>query len=224
MQDYSEDDYLLLSGIQHYSFCPRQWALIHIEELWQENYLTSDGRVLHNKAHNGDLTEKRGDLIIFRSLKVSSSRLGISGECDVVEFHKSENGISLKNYDGLWTPYPVEYKRGKTKLDDCDRLQLCAQAVCLEEMLCCNIEKGALFYGEPRRREEVYFSKELRENLEKTTEAMHKLFSRKYTPKVKPGKFCSNCSMKDLCLPKLCEKPDSAVRKYLEDNIGEIEE
>jgi len=219
MQKYTEDDYLILSGIQHYIFCPRQWALIHIEQLWQENYLTATGRVLHNKAHDGNLFEKRGSLIIFRSVKVSSSQLGISGECDVVEFHQSENGVSLKNYDGLWIPYPVEYKRGKTKLDDCDRLQLCAQAVCLEEMLCYKIEKGALFYGEPRRREEVNFSDELRKKLKVTTEEMHKLFARKYTPKAKTGKFCLNCSLQDLCLPKLCERPVNAVQKYLEDNI-----
>jgi CRISPR-associated exonuclease Cas4 len=215
---YSEDDYLLLSGIQHYAFCPRQWALIHIENLWQENYLTTAGRILHNKAHDGEV-EKRGSLIIFRSVKVSSSRLGISGECDVLEFRQSENGITLKNYDGLWLPYPVEYKRGKSKLDDCDRLQLCAQAVCLEEMLCCKIERGALFYGEPRRREEVDFTEELREKLETITEAMHKLFSRKHTPKSKPEKYCSSCSLKDFCLPSLCKKNEYTVRKYLEDNI-----
>ena len=216
---YNENDYLQLSGIQHYSFCPRQWALIHIEELWQENYLTAAGRVLHDKVHGGDLVEKRGELIILRSVKVSSRRLGLSGECDVVEFHQSENGIPLKKYKGFWIPYPVEYKRGKSKIDDCDRLQLCAQAVCLEEMLCCNIENGALYYGEPRRREVVGFSVELRGNLEAATEAMHKLFSRKHTPKAKKGKFCLSCSLKDLCLPKLFERPEGAVRKYLEDNI-----
>lgn len=219
MPNYAEDEYLLLSGIQHYAFCPRQWALIHIEDMWQENYLTASGRVLHNKAHSGDLVEKRGDLIILRSVKVSSSRLGISGECDVVEFHKSEKGIPLMNYEDLWIPYPVEYKRGKTKLDDCDRLQLCAQAVCLEEMLCCEIEKGALFYGEPRRREVVTFSDELRKSLETATEAMHKLFSRQHTPKAKIGKHCSSCSLKDLCLPKLSGKPENSVRKYLEESI-----
>ena len=219
MQNYVEEDYLLLSGVQHYAFCPRQWALIHIEDLWQENYLTAAGRVLHNRVHNGT-TEKRENMIIFRSVKVSSSRLGISGECDVIEFYQSGNGVPLKNYDGLWKPYPVEYKRGKRKLDDCDRLQLCAQAVCLEEMLCCTIDKGALFYGEPRRREVVNFSDELRESLDSVTDAMHKLFSRRYTPKAKKGKFCSSCSMKDLCLPKIQDKRENAVRKYLEDNIG----
>lgn len=219
MNNYTEDDYLLLSGIQHYSFCPRQWALIHIENMWQENYLTTAGRVLHSKAHNGDFAEKREGLIIFRAVKVSSSRLGISGECDVIEFHQSENGIPLKNYDGLWIPYPVEYKRGKTKIDDCDRLQLCAQAICLEEMMCCKIEKGALFYGEPRRREEVTFSDQLRGTLEAAAQAMHKLFSQKHTPKAKIGKFCSSCSLKDICIPKLCNKSQIAVSKYLEDNV-----
>ena len=219
MPDFVEEDYLLLSGIQHYAFCPRQWALIHIEDQWQENYLTASGRILHEKAHSGDSAEKRGRIIIFRSLKVSSSRIGISGECDVVEFHQSEKGIPLKNYDGLWIPYPVEYKRGKTKLDDCDRLQLCAQAVCLEEMLCCKVECGALFYGEPRRRENVVFSAELRTKLESATKAMHDLFSRKHTPKPKKGKHCSSCSLKDLCLPRIGDKPENVVRRYLEDSI-----
>ena len=216
---YDEDSFLMISGIQHFDFCPRQWALIHIENLWQENYLTASGRLLHNKAHDGNSVEKRDNIIIFRSLKVSSNRLGISGECDVVEFHLSNDGIPLKKYSGLWKPYPVEYKRGKSKISDCDRLQFCAQAVCLEEMLCCSIDKGALFYGEPRRRGEVFFSREIREKLENTTEAMHKMFSRNHTPKAKTGKFCSSCSLKDFCLPKLCEKHNTTVRKYLEDNI-----
>jgi len=219
VQIYTEDDYLLLSGIQHYAFCPRQWALIHVENLWQENYLTTAGRILHKKAHDGESAEKRGDLIIFRSIKVSSSRLGISGECDIIEFNRSEKGITLKNYEGLWLPFPVEYKRGKTKIDDCDRLQLCAQAVCLEEMLCCSIEKGAIFYGEPRRREIVSFTEELREKLEVITKTMHKLFSQKHTPKVKKGKFCSSCSLNDFCLPKLHDKSENAVHKYIRDSI-----
>jgi len=219
MHTYSEDDYLLLSGIQHYSFCTRQWALIHIEEQWQENYLTASGRVLHNKAHSGDAVEKRGDIIILRTLRVSSSRLGVSGECDVVELHKSQDGAPIKNFEGLWMPYPVEYKRGKTKLDDCDRLQLCAQAVCLEEMLCCRIDSGALFYGEPRRREVVNFSDELRNNLITTVEAMHELYRRKHTPKVKTGKHCASCSLKDTCLPVLQKATENAVCKYLEDNM-----
>jgi len=215
---YEEDDYLLLSGIQHFAFCPRQWALIHIEGQWNENYLTAGGRILHNKAHDGDSCEKRGDLIIFRALKVRSAELGISGECDIVEFHKADNGISLSGYDGLWLPYPVEYKRGKTKLDDCDRLQLCAQAVCLEEMLCVKIDSGALFYGEPRRREVVAFMPELRSKLSDTVKSMHKMFSRKHTPRATKGKYCRNCSMKDICLPALGDHEKNSVKKYMEEH------
>lgn len=213
---YDEDDYLMLSGIQHYAFCPRQWALIHMEEMWDENYLTSIGRIMHNKAHNGEAIERRGNMIITRGLKVRSSELGISGECDVVEFYKSNLGISLNGYDGRWTPYPVEYKRGKTKLEDCDRLQLCAQAVCLEEMLCVKIEKGALFYGEPRRREVVEFTPQLREKLLDIVSNMHELFDRKYVPKASYGRHCQSCSIKDLCLPKLSETDKASVFRYLE--------
>ena len=219
MRKYSEDDYLALSGIQHYAHCPRQWALIHIEGQWEENYLTASGRILHEKAHNGDLFEKRGSLITVRSLRVSSSRLGISGECDVVEFRESKNGIPLKNYEGRWTPYPVEYKRGVSKMDDCDRLQVCAQALCLEEMLCCEIKKAALFYGEPRRREVVDCTQALRESVETAIKEMHQLFERKHTPKVKTGRRCAGCSMKNLCLPKLCKKSTQNVLNYLEENI-----
>lgn len=213
---YVEDDYLMLSGIQHFAFCPRQWALIHVEEQWNENFLTASGRILHNKAHDGDATEKRGNLIIFRALKVRSAELGISGECDIVEFHKSKGGVALNGYDGLWLPYPVEYKRGKTKLDDCDRLQLCAQAVCLEEMLCVEIKNGALFYGEPRRREIVEFSAELRDKLAATAMAMHEMYNRKYTPKAVKDKRCQGCSIKNICLPTLGEKAETSVRKYME--------
>ena len=216
---YYEDDYLLLSGIQHFAFCPRQWALIHIEEQWNENYLTASGRFMHAKAHDGETVEKRGDLIIFRALKVCSAELGISGECDVVEFHSSDNGVHLNGYEGLWLPYPVEYKNGKTKLDDCDRLQLCAQAVCLEEMLLCKIEKGALFYGKPRRREIVVFTVELRAKLAANVKSMHELFSRKYTPKAVKGKHCNSCSIKEICLPNLGEQGKNFVKEYMEAHL-----
>jgi len=216
---YEENDYLLLSGIQHCAFCPRQWALIYMEEQWSENYLTADGGVLHAKAHDGDAIEKRGDMIIFRALRVRSAELGISGECDVVEFHKSEKGVPLKGYDGLWVPYPVEYKRGKTKLNDCDRLQLCAQAVCLEEMLHVKIEIGALFYGEPRRREIVELTSELRNKLSALVKSMHEMYSRKYTPKAVKAKYCQSCSIKDLCLPRLGNEDKTSVKKYMEAHI-----
>lgn len=138
---YSEADWLALSGIQHFSFCKRQWALIHIEQLWSENYLTTAGHLEHERAHDYAASESRGDMLIMRDLRVYSRALGITGACDVVEFHKSNDGVPLHGRDGLWLPYPIEYKHGKSKTIDADRLQLCAEAMCLEEMLACDIDQ-----------------------------------------------------------------------------------
>jgi CRISPR-associated exonuclease Cas4 len=217
-EEYEEEDYLLLSGIQHFAFCPRQWALIHIENIWKENFLTTSGEILHNKAHDGESFEKRGNLIVFRALRIASRKLGVSGECDIVEFHKDKKGIKIKEYDDLWIPYPVEYKRGKSKLNDCDRMQLCAQTICLEEMFCCEIKEGALYYGEPRKREIVEISEELRQRVEIAIKQMHSLYSQNHTPKSKTGRYCLSCSLRDECLPKMLKK-DNNVQKYLEDNI-----
>ena len=216
---YREEDYLLLSGIQHYAFCPRQWALIHVEEQWSENYLTAGGRIMHTKAHGGNDVEKRGGLIIFRALKVRSAELGVSGECDVVEFRKSKNGISLRGYPGLWLPYPVEYKHGAPRADTANELQLCGQAMCLEEMLCCDIPCGALYFGETRRRVEVNFTPELRQEVQDCLREMHALFQRGYTPRVKPAKACNACSLKELCLPKLMRT--GSVKTYLRKGLEE---
>ena len=209
---YSEEDYLLLSGIQHFAFCRRQWALIHIENQWAENERTVDGIIMHEKAHSGD-AESRGDVVIMRALRVFSATLGVSGECDVVEFNRNADGISLNGHDGLWQPYPVEYKRGKPKDGDADALQLCGQAMCLEHMLCCDIPEGALYYGEIRRRERVAFTPALRSQVKELLLQMHELYRRGYTPKVKPTRSCSACSLKELCLPKLMKS--RAVSAYL---------
>ena len=139
---YSEEDWLALSGIQHFSFCKRQWALIHIEQLWSENYLTTAGHLEHERAHDYAASESRGDMLIMRDLRVYSRALGITGACDVVEFHKSNDGVPLHGRDELWLPYPIEYKHGKSKTIDADRLQLCAEAMCLEEMLACDISES----------------------------------------------------------------------------------
>ncbi len=149
----------------------------------------------------------------MRGVSVSSARLGISGQCDVVEFRRSEDGISLSGREGLWKPYPVEYKRGEPKTNDCDMLQLCAQAMCLEEMLCCSIPEGALYYGQIRRRQRVGLTAELRRRVEDMLLEMHDHYRRGYTPKVKPSKGCNACSMKELCLPKLIRS--RPVREYL---------
>lgn len=215
---YSEEDYLLLSGIQHFAFCRRQWALIHIENQWAENERTVDGIIMHEKAHSGD-AESRGDAVIMRALRVFSATLGVSGECDVVEFHRNADGISLNGHDGLWQPYPVEYKRGKPKEHNADEMQLCAQAMCLEEMLCCTIPCGALFYGEPRRRTDVEFTPELRRAVEDSLNEMHDYYKRGYTPKAKPRKGCSACSLKEICLPKMVQR--KSVAAYVEGALNE---
>lgn len=215
---YPEEDYLPLSGIQHFAFCRRQWALIHIENQWAENERTVDGIIMHEKAHSGD-AESRGDVVIMRALRVFSATLGVSGECDVVEFHRNADGISLNGHDGLWQPYPVEYKRGKPKEHNADEMQLCAQAMCLEEMLCCTIPCGALFYGEPRRRTEVEFTPELRRAVEDSLNEMHDYYKRGYTPKAKPRKGCSACSLKEICLPKMAQR--KSVAAYVEGALNE---
>ena len=200
MKEYREEDFLMLSGIQHYAFCPRQWAMIHIEQQWEENYYTVDGKIMHTNAHDKEFTEKRGNVIITRGLAVHSRELGISGTCDVVEFHKQEQGIFLSQYGANYVPIPVEYKRGKPKEHQADELQLCAQAICLEEMLVCEISKGYLYYGETKKRQEVYFTKELREKVVEYFTKMHELFQKQHTPKGKKIKRCQSCSLKNLCI------------------------
>lgn len=217
--EYNEEDYLQLSGLQHFIFCRRQWALIHLEQQWAENLLTVQGDILHEKAHNGDSREARGDLLITRGMKIHSPTLGVSGACDVVEFHRTSDGIPLPEREGLWQAYPVEYKRGKPKENDADRLQLCAQGMCLEEMLCCDVPEGALFYGETRRREMVEFTPALRQKVQEALEEMHMLYRRQYTPKVKSTKNCSGCSLRELCLPKLSRK--QSVQTYLKKHLEE---
>ena len=217
---YQEEDLLPLSGLQHFAFCRRQWALIHVENQWQENLRTTEGHLLHQRAHDGTQRERRGDTLILRGLPIVSYTLGLSGQCDIVEFHLTPEGIPLRGEEGLWLPYPVEYKRGKPKEHQADELQLCAQAMCLEEMLCCEIPQAALFYGEPRRRMAVVLSQELRQTVRDFSGEMHQYAQRGYTPKAKPGKFCSACSLKDLCLPQLTRR--GAVSGYLKNALEEL--
>ena len=214
---HNEENYLLLSGIQHFAYCPRQWALIHVEQQWLENLRTFEGHLMHERVHDGASSEKRGDILTIRGMKVFSRTLGISGECDVVEFHLSETGVPLHGRQGLYQATPIEYKRGKPKEHDADRLQLCAQAMCIEEMLVCEISRGYLFYGEPRRRTEVLFDVELRENVTKAFIQMHEYATREYTPKVKPRKGCNACSLKDICVPKLGR--NKSVRGYINETL-----
>lgn len=200
---YNEEDYLQLSGIQHFAFCRRQWALAYIELQWSENERTVDGKLLHEKAHDVTSEEKRGDLIISRAMPIHSRELGISGECDIVEFHRGETGITLTGREGKYEVVPIEYKRGRPKQNDVDILQLAAQAMCLEEMLCCDILYGFLYYGETRHRSKVVFEEPVRQKVKSSFQEMHQYYERRYTPRVKRTKSCNACSLKDLCLPAL---------------------
>lgn len=197
-----EEDWLQLSGLEHFRFCRRQWALIHLEHQWAENAYTVEGNFLHERAH-GETAELRGELLTVRSLRVFSPTLGVTGVCDVVEFRRDPAGVPLHGREGLWRPTPVEYKRGAYRVEDPAALQLCCQAMCLEEMLCCAVPEGALYYGEPRRRTVVPFTPELRGQVQDNLKEMHELYKRRHTPKVKPSKACNACSLKVLCLPKL---------------------
>ena len=216
---YKEEEFLQLSGIQHFAFCRRQWALAYIELQWEENVLTVEGHLLHENAHNPVKKEKRGDLLIVRAMPVHSWELGISGECDVVEFHRSEEGIPILGHEGKYKVIPVEYKRGEPKKNDVDKLQLAAQAICLEEMLCCEIPFGYIYYGETRHRLKVEFDQKVREKVCQSFLEMHKYFLQSYTPKVKRTKSCNACSLKDICLPVL--NKDQSVSEYIKTQIGD---
>ena len=217
LADYPEDDWLALSGLQHFAFCRRQWALIHIEQQWQDNYLTTAGSLEHERTHDYSASESRGNLLIMRALRVFSRTLGISGVCDVVEFRKSIDGVPLHGRAGAWLPYPVEYKHGKSKQHDADRIQLCAEAMCLEEMLACSIPEGALFYQQTKHRDRVIFDSSLREQVVMMAREMHALFKRGRTPEVGLSKSCRSCSLRDVCLPKLVKT--QSARQFIENAV-----
>ena len=211
---YTEDDLLPLSGLQHLLFCDRQCALIHIEQAWAENLFTAEGRIMHERVHNAD-RESRGDIRIEYGMPLRSLKLGLVGKADVVEFHRK------KREDGgeFWLPFPVEYKRGKPKKGNYDKVQLCGQAVCLEEMLDIEIPAGALFYGKTRRRQDVIFDGILRRETEDAAKRFHKLIESGITPKAVYMKKCDRCSLHDLCMPKTVSNARS-INGYLTDAIG----
>lgn len=214
---YAEDDLLMLSGIQHFAFCKRQWALIHLEQTWSENRLTVEGHHLHERVDDPFENTKRNQVITCRSISVASFRLGLYGIADVVEFHSCEtedNSIVLPNRSGFWRPIPVEYKRGKPKPDERDEVQLCAQAICLEEMYNLFISNGYLYYGETRHRSNVDFTSGIRLLVEQYAEEMHRLFQEKATPLPEYKSHCKSCSLINECIPKQRSRWKS-VRHYL---------
>lgn len=197
MNKYTEYEYFSLSALQHMIFCKRQCALIHVEQLWIENQFTAEGRLLHERVDRGD-TSERGRVRIEYSLPLKSNRLGVIGKADVVEFHKLKGG--------KWMPFPVEYKRGKPKKDNSDKVQLCAQAICLEEMMATKIETGALFYGKTRRRLDVSFTDELRDETLNIAIELHEMLKQGTTPKARYEKKCDSCSFFEICIPKTLQK------------------
>lgn len=219
---YLEEDYLLLSGIQHFAFCRRQWALIHIENQWAENLLTVEGSIKHERVHDSSLSESRGDTLTVRALPVKSAALGLSGECDAVVFTcVADGGVYLHGRKGRWSVMPVEYKHGSSKANDCDRLQAVAQAMCLEEMLCCEVPRVALYYFATRCREYVDVTDALRQAVTEMCAEMHEYYRRGYTPRVRPSKQCKQCSLVEECFPRLLQNTvsvDAYVKAHTEED------
>lgn len=215
---FAEDDLLPLSALQHLLFCERQCALIHLEQIWVESSLTAEGRQLHERVDSGK-GEARGDLHIARGLALRSLRLGLSGKSDVVEMHRvtgDEPGAELPGLAGRWRAFPVEYKRGKPKAHRADEVQLCAQALCLEEMLGAPVPAGALFYAQTRRRLEVAFDADLRNLTEETAARLHRLLASGKTPMPVREPKCDQCSLLGVCMP---DAPGRSVRRYLADAL-----
>lgn len=196
----------MLSALQHYAFCPRQCALIHLEQVWRENGHTALGRMMHETAHGGS-SRMRDGVKVVTDMELRSARLGLHGRTDVVEFHRAEAG---------WMPYPVEYKKGRPHAgSDADDVQLCAQALCLEEMLGVDLAEGALFYGEARRRHVVRFDESLRRRTEEVVQAVRTMFESGRTPPPRILPWCESCSLNEWCLPDLSKKKASSYVKTL---------
>jgi CRISPR-associated exonuclease Cas4 len=213
---FSEDDLLPLSGLQHLSFCERRWALVHIESVWEENRFTAEGKLLHERAHSSDI-ESRPGVLVRRTLPIRSFRLGLSGQTDIVEFRPAsagQTGMTIAGRKEIWRPYPVEYKRSRDKAGSIAyRVQLCAQALCLEEMLHTDVPEGAVYDGLTHRRDAVLFDYPLRQQVEELAARMHELRASGTTPKARYEKKCDSCSLYSTCLPKTTGA--SSARKYL---------
>lgn len=208
---YKEDEFLQLSALQHFIFCKRQCALIHIEQSWVENIFTAEGRIMHENIHK-ERVKNRKDIRIEFGMPLHSFELGLSGKADVVEFHKTEDGRE-------WMPFPVEYKRGKPKSDNSDKVQLCAQVISLEEMMNIKIVCGALFYGKTRRRFDVVFDDALREETKETAKQLHAFIESGNTPAPVYNAKCESCSFIDVCLPRAIAR-NVSVKDYLRKEIS----
>lgn len=213
MITYSDDDLLALSGIQHFAFCERQWALIHIEKQWEENVLTVEGKQMHARVDDPYFAETRNNIRIVRSVPLVSKSLGLYGVADAIEYWQDPGDISSTKI------HIIEYKRGKPKVDDRDEVQLCAQGMCLEEMVGVKTDSAYLFYGETRHRHRVDLDETLRARVRKLTARMHDLYEKGITPMVKKQSKCRNCSLENICVPDLGRKRN--VTEYYLKNLVE---
>ena len=214
----SENNYYIsISALQAFSYCRRKFVLEYLEGLWEANIYTTEGTLQHQIVHDYTRTESRGNLLITRSLSIVSEKYHLVGNCDVVEFHKQKDGIILQNRPGYWQPIPIEYKHSN-KIVEGSALQLCAQAMCLEEMLSCKIDHGFLFYKNTKQREKIDFTLDLRNKVISTSNEILKYVISKEAPKVKVSKKCNNCTIKNLCLPKIL---NTNVTSYIKENINE---
>lgn len=213
------EDKIQISGIQHYLYCKRRWALLYIENIWQDNFLTLDGDRVHEKAHNQNIKESRKDKFIERGVYISSEKYNLSGQCDVIEYIKDNNGIQLKNKKGLWIIVPVEYKHGDGSSLDVDKYQLFAQILCLEEIFQCSIKYGCLYYKKTNKRISVDFNDFEREKIISIINEINLLLKENKTPKIKySSKKCKNCSLLEKCNPKILDT--KSINKYLEEVIN----
>jgi CRISPR-associated exonuclease Cas4 len=211
---YSEDDLIPVSALADFTFCERRAALHFIERVWEDNICTAEGTILHERVDDESKSEVRGSVRIARSVWLRSLAYGLVGKADVVEFHKTETGgVKLEGISGLWLPFPVEYKRGILRHERSFEIQLCAQALCLEEMVGGNIPSGAIFYGKTRRRMDVTFDKALRIETEDTARKVHELIESGITPKAEYSTKCKKCSLVELCLPKVSKKASNYLMK-----------
>ena len=219
---YDDDQMLMLSGIQHYMYCPRQWALIHVEQQWNDNRLTAEGQVLHQHVDDPTYRQKNGDTVTLRAVHIASHSLGLYGISDAIELLPSDtaaDAITHPRYPGFWKPYPVEYKRGHRKPDERDEVQLCAQVICLEEMYGIHIPEAAFFYHETRHREVVQIDEPLRQLTYQLSQAMHETFESGFTPKAEKRRGCRSCSLIDICFPELTRQ--TSVNYYLKKTLDE---
>ncbi len=217
---YTDDELLSLSGIQHFCFCKRQWALIHVEQQWQDNLRTQEGHFVHERVDDPFFNESRGDTVISRAFPLVSYTLGFSGIADVVEYTRSDNGIPVPGFEGRWMMKPVEYKRGKPKIDERDEVQLCAQIMSLEEMFGVRIDEADFYYNEIRKRQHIPITNDLRNRVSSLADEMHMVFLKGITPEAESGKNCALCSLVDVCIPKLTKKK-SSVRNYIGKHVQE---